>query len=238
MRRQRSSPACVRSATSHAGALRRSLGRGPAGCAAVRCGGGAMALALEGDVSGLTDAPRPGRGGSNARAPAPLGPCARPAGGRCAAAHAAAVIGLAVLACWPSARTPTGSVGRQCLCAGMCARPGPLEVVAAQPAGDVHHLADEIQARLRGGLHGLLRERARVDAAQGHLGLLVAFGPGRRQLPSSQLFCQPRQGLVGGLVDGALPVGALLRPGVGQAAGDMAGQLVGDELLRPGLALG
>ena len=24
--------------------------------------------------------------------------------------------------------------------------PGPLEIVAAQPAGDIHHLADEIQA--------------------------------------------------------------------------------------------
>src|SRR5580658_4513443 len=30
------------------------------------------------------------------------------------------------------------------------ARPGPLEVIAAEPAGDVHHLADEIEAPRRG----------------------------------------------------------------------------------------
>ncbi len=119
----------------------------------------------------------------------------------------------------------------------MRARPRPLEVVAAQPAGDVHHLADEVQAGLRGRLHGLLRQRARVDAAQRHLGLLVAFGAGGRQFPARQLVRQPRQRLVGGLVDRALPVGALLCPGIGQAAGHQRGELVGDQLLRPCLAL-
>lgn len=53
---------------------------------------------------------------------------------------------------------------------GVGAGPGPLEVEAAQLAGDVQHLADEEQARHRLGLEGLGGHRVRVQAAQGHLG--------------------------------------------------------------------
>jgi hypothetical protein len=60
---------------------------------------------------------------------------------------------------------------------GMRAGPGPLEVVAAQPAGHVDHLADEVQPGLLR-FHGLRRQIARVHAAQRHLGLAVALGAG------------------------------------------------------------
>src|SRR5450830_771377 len=53
--------------------------------------------------------------------------------------------------------------------------PGPLEVVASQPRGGVHRLADEVQARHLGDHHALLRQLARVDAAHGDFGLAVAF---------------------------------------------------------------
>ena len=114
--------------------------------------------------------------------------------------------------------------------------PRPLEVVATQPARDVYHFANEVQPRLCLGFHGLLRQGAGVDAAQRHFSLFVAFGTGGSQFPARQLFGQPRQGFVGGLHDGALPVGAPLRPGVSQAAGYQGGEFVGDQLFGARLA--
>ena len=64
------------------------------------------------------------------------------------------------------------------------AGPGPLEVVAAQPARHVHHLADEVQAGLPG-LQGLGRQVAGVHPAGGDLGLAVALGAGGHQLPAA-----------------------------------------------------
>ena len=114
----------------------------------------------------------------------------------------------------------------------MGAGPGPLEVVAAQPAGDVHHLANAVQAGLGLGFHGLLRERARVHATQRHLGLLVALGACGHQLPARQALGQQVQRLVAGFVDGALPLRLLCRPGVGQTAGHEGREFVGDQLAR------
>src|SRR6185312_14743225 len=54
--------------------------------------------------------------------------------------------------------------------------PGPLEVVAAQPAGDVHHFADEVQAGHELRLHRAGREPVGVHTAQGHLGGAVTLG--------------------------------------------------------------
>src|SRR3989344_1827286 len=135
------------------------------------------------------------------------------------------------------ARGASGGCRCQRLRARRSAGPGPLEVVAPQPARHVHHFANEVQAGPRLALHGLLRQRLGVHAAQRDLGLLAALGARGRQLPARQLLGQPCQGLVAGLVDGALPVGLSLRPGVGQAAGDQGGQFVGDQLAGAGLAL-
>src|SRR4051812_10930677 len=55
-------------------------------------------------------------------------------------------------------------------------RPGPLEIIAAQPTGNVHDLADEIEAGYGLGLHGLGVQRFGIDAAQGDLGGAVALG--------------------------------------------------------------
>src|SRR5215212_3214785 len=57
--------------------------------------------------------------------------------------------------------------------------PCPLEIVAAEPAGHVHHLADEVEARHRLRFHGAGIELAGVDAAQRHLGGAVALRPRR-----------------------------------------------------------
>ena len=65
----------------------------------------------------------------------------------------------------------------------MAAGPGPLEVVTAQPAGDIDHFADEVQAALLG-LHGLAGQVTRVHAASGDLGLRIALGTRGRQLPA------------------------------------------------------
>jgi EAL domain-containing protein (putative c-di-GMP-specific phosphodiesterase class I) len=127
---------------------------------------------------------------------------------------------------------------RHGLGAGGCAGPGPLEVVAAQPAGDVHHLANKVQAGLGLALHGLLRQCLGVHAAQRDLGLFVALGARGRDFPARELVGQLGQGLVAGLVDGALQLGVLGHPGIGQARGHVLGQLVGHQLARLQLGAG
>ncbi len=50
-------------------------------------------------------------------------------------------------------------------------RPGPLEVVAPQPARDVHYLADKIKPGHFFGFHGFGGKLIRIHAAPGYLGL-------------------------------------------------------------------
>ena len=64
------------------------------------------------------------------------------------------------LACFSSASSAFSAPLRwveslNSLTGGVAAGPGPLEVVAAEVAGDVHDFADEIQAGLFAGFHGL-----------------------------------------------------------------------------------
>src|SRR6185437_5833437 len=54
-------------------------------------------------------------------------------------------------------------------------RPRPLEVVAAEPAGDVDHLADEVEAGHEFRLHRAGGEPIGVDAAESDFGGAVAF---------------------------------------------------------------
>ncbi len=56
-----------------------------------------------------------------------------------------------------------------------------MEIVAAEPAGDVHGFADKEEAGRGARFHRLLRERVRIDAAARDLGLGVAFRAGGRQ---------------------------------------------------------
>ncbi len=112
---------------------------------------------------------------------------------------------------------------------GVGAGPGPLEVVAAQPAGDVDHLADEIQPGLLR-LHRLRRQVAGVDAAQRDLSLFVALGAGGHQFPARQTLGQAGQGLVAAVGDRPLPVGVLGHPGFGQARRHPLRQFVDQQL--------
>ena len=106
--------------------------------------------------------------------------------------------------------------------------PGPLEVVAAQPAGHVDHLANEVQPGLFG-FHGLGRHIARVYPAQRDLGFFVALTARGGQAPIGQGFGQFGQGFVGHLGGGALQGRVLADPGFGQATGHQTGQFVAQQ---------
>ena len=115
------------------------------------------------------------------------------------------------------------------------ARPRPLEVVAAQPARDVHRFADDEQARHGLGFHRSGRQTRSVDAAERDLGLDVAFCPGGDDGPSRQsrgCFGQETIRDVGDLAAG--PPG---RQGVGEPVRKQPGQNAPQRGARP-LGLG
>src|SRR3954463_658489 len=60
----------------------------------------------------------------------------------------------------------------QCSSRGRTRGPRPLEVVATQMPGYIHHFTDEIQPRHLPRLHGFRREFVSIDTADGHFGLL------------------------------------------------------------------
>src|SRR3546814_12885327 len=69
---------------------------------------------------------------------------------------------------------------------GVAGGPRPLEIEAAEPAGDIKALADEMEPRHLLRLEGLGGELVGVDAAGGHLGGAAAPGTGRLQAPAGQ----------------------------------------------------
>src|SRR5436305_1193555 len=73
--------------------------------------------------------------------------------------------------------------GSQSLPRGPAACPGPLEIIAAEPAGDVDRFADRIEAGHGPRRHGLRGEAGGGDAARGHLGLGIAFAAARPEAP-------------------------------------------------------
>src|SRR5439155_8646852 len=77
--------------------------------------------------------------------------------------------------------------------------PGPLEVVAAEPSGDVHDLADEVEARGEAGLEGAGVEGVGGDTAGGDFRLGEAFGAGGRETPGMEITIDRREGGVGQL---------------------------------------
>jgi hypothetical protein len=64
--------------------------------------------------------------------------------------------------------------------------PGPLEIEAAEVAGDVDDFADEEEAWDFAGFHGFAGEVGGVDAAGGDFGFFVAFGAGGADGPGVQ----------------------------------------------------
>ena len=108
--------------------------------------------------------------------------------------------------------------------AGSNARgPGPLEVIAAEPASNVDDFADEVEPGDDAALHGAGVERVGVDAAGGDLGFGVAFGADGDDAPSVEAALEPGQGGVGeraGLGVGWMGAGMEGTPAVGEAAGN------------------
>ena len=100
----------------------------------------------------------------------------------------------------------------------MARSPGPLEVEPPQPSGDVDDLANEEQARNRAAFEGFRGKFGGVDAAEGDLGLGVAFVTGGLDGPSAQLGDEGFEILPGKLGEGAVG-DAAAAPGLGQAIG-------------------
>src|SRR4029079_11786601 len=76
----------------------------------------------------------------------------------------------------PACARATSATRLNRLAGGPAARPRPLDIIAAQPAGGVDRLADHEQAGHLARFHRALGQLVGVDAAQGDLGLGVAFG--------------------------------------------------------------
>ena len=89
----------------------------------------------------------------------------------------------------------------------MAGRPGTLEIVAPQPAGDVEDFSDEIKPGDLAGLEGLGGQFTGVDPAPRDFDFAVAFGPAGLDLPAMKAAGEGRGVPLGELADGAvLPV--------------------------------
>ncbi len=62
-------------------------------------------------------------------------------------------------------------------------RPGPLEIIAAQPAGHIHAFADEIEVGQGFRRHAARIEARRINTAKRDLRRAIAFGAGGLDLP-------------------------------------------------------
>src|SRR5262245_18004191 len=91
------------------------------------------------------------------------------------------------------ARMPRG-LRASCRSDGLARRvargPGPLEVEAAEPAGHVHGLADEVEAGHAAAAERLRGQLARVDVADRDLCLAVALARARLHPPGAQALAQ------------------------------------------------
>jgi len=85
----------------------------------------------------------------------------------------------------------------------VAARPCPLEIVAAQPAGDIHDLTDEVETWDLPTLERLGGEFGGVHPAERHLGLGIAFIAGGLDLPRLQCSGHGLQIPLGDLRQGA-----------------------------------
>src|SRR5258708_11644474 len=77
------------------------------------------------------------------------------------------------------------------------ARPCPLKIVAAEPARDVHCLADCIEPGYRARRHGLRRKSTRIDSAYGHFRLAPSFRFGRPHFEAAQTVDDREQASIG-----------------------------------------
>ena len=102
-----------------------------------------------------------------------------------------------------------------------------MEIVAAEPAGDVDRLADGVEAGDLAGLHGLRGEAGGGDSADGDLGLGEAFGAVRGEAPL-------RQAALGFLELAVGEVGELAgeREAFGQGLGEAFGKVAGEHRLE------
>src|ERR1039458_4012072 len=75
--------------------------------------------------------------------------------------------------------------------------PPPLEVEAAELAGDVDHFSDEKKAGHFSGCHGLGRKFAGIDAARGDFRFSVTLSSFRLDFPCVQLTFGVSEGAIG-----------------------------------------
>jgi len=101
--------------------------------------------------------------------------------------------------------------------------PGPLEIEAPQPAGDVEDLSDEIKPGYLAGLEGLGGQFTGVDPAPRDFGFAVALGPAGLDLPLMEDAGEGHGVPLGNLPDGAV-VPVQIQETVGQAFGQVLSQ--------------
>ncbi len=70
------------------------------------------------------------------------------------------------------------------------AGPGPLEVEAAEVAGDVDYFANEKETGDFAGFHGFAGELVGIHATHSYFGFFETFGGGRREDPCVDFFFQ------------------------------------------------
>ena len=98
-----------------------------------------------------------------------------------------------------------------------------MEVIPAEPAGDIHTFANEINTGLCFCHHGFGRERSRIHPTDHHLGGAVAFGAGGGEAPLGEALCKVVQ-LRGGEIGNALGQNKILQHQGHQSRGQEAGQ--------------
>ena len=104
--------------------------------------------------------------------------------------------------------------------------PGPLEIEAAEVAGDVDHFSDEVETWDVAGLHGLGGETGGIDATGGDFGFFVAFGAGGLEWPVVQAGGEGIDFAITPDGYGLAGTGCSMKfaPAVGQALGKVAGK--------------
>jgi len=102
--------------------------------------------------------------------------------------------------------------------------PGPLEIIAPQPAGDVEDFSDEIKPGDLAGLEGLGGQFTGVDPASRDFGFAVALGSAGLDLPVMKDAGDGCRVPLGKLPDGAVLLPIQIQETVGQAFGQVLSQ--------------
>ena len=113
-----------------------------------------------------------------------------------------------------------------------------MEIIAAQPSGDIHPFANGVKARHLGRFHRAGRKFCCADAACGDFCLGIAFGAIGMKIPPGQLlFHLPQQGVLHIHQRDQAPIGILPAQPLCQRQREAIGQASGHRPFERGLGL-